>query len=519
MQLTNTYLRANVGPSAGLWERLRSHAYVSMLYVGAVAGILAGTRWAEIHGLPGPKVFLAMLLIFPAALAGARLLFVALHWSAFRRHRARIWSTGEGGAALYGGLILSFLLSLPLLWAMRLPLGAFWDAVAIALLVGMIFTRIGCALQGCCAGRLSQSWLAFRMPDVSGIWRRRLPFPLLEAAVATVTLALCTRYLGNSSGGFLFLGSLAMYASGRWLLEPTREKMDRVRGWSVHRIISALLVALAITGFLLIWTMGASQPSLTDFAREVHTVAMALTHWYYLLLPLVVFAVMSLLRFRGCSFDPIQTYANLVQNDKPAAWFPLEELPGATTATNAAGTPDGTYGTAPSPLSAGNPSWLSAAVASTSLTLGINNPDLVPADPNDPDDFSIAIAGAYVQVPADATSLQNLTEFTVEGLVYPDWDTTAPDNYYCVLELAARVPPQNQPVTLKNQGFGLYAGPSDPTKLNSSYSWQVWMGNGTSFQFLQPMPFKNDPGNSNPNPGPNVEQQAVTYLASPFDWL
>ena len=241
---------------------------------------------------------------------------------------------------------------------------------------------------------------------------------------------------------------------------------------------------------------------------------MAMTHWYYLVLPLVVFAVMSLLRFRGCSFDPIQTYSDVVHNDGPAAWFPLEESPGATTAANAAGPPDGTYGTAPSPLSAGNAAWHSPAVASTSLTLGINNPDLVPADPNDPDDFSIAVAGAFVQVPSDAAALQNLTEFTLEGLVYPDWDTTALGNYYCVLELAARVsPPLGPPATLKNQGFGLYAGPSDTTNPNSSYSWQVWVGNGTGFQRLEEVkPYTpNDP--NNPNPGPNVEKDQVTYLA------
>src|SRR5580704_12467056 len=98
---------------------------------------------------------------------------------------------------------------------------------------------------------------------------------------------------------------------------------------------------------------------------------MAMTHWYYLLLPFLVLAVMSLLRFRVCSFDPSQPYRNAVNNDGPVAWFPLEESPGATTASNTAGTPDGTYGTAPSPLSAGNASWHSPAVASTSLTLGI----------------------------------------------------------------------------------------------------------------------------------------------------
>jgi hypothetical protein len=240
---------------------------------------------------------------------------------------------------------------------------------------------------------------------------------------------------------------------------------------------------------------------------------MPLTHWYYLLLPVVVLAVMSLLRFRGCGFTPgvgqSDQYGITVSPDGPIAWFRLEEAPGATAAANAAGTPDGTYGTAPSPLSAGNAAWHSPAVASTSLTLGINNPDLVPQESQDPYDFSIRVAGAFVQVAPDAASLQNLTEFTLEGLVYPDWDTTALGNYYCVLELAARV----APAILKNQGFGLYAGPSDTTNLNSSYSWQVWMGNGTSFQRLEEVkPYTpNDPGN--PNPGPNVEKDQVTYLA------
>jgi len=244
--------------SLPIWERLRAHSYVSMLYAGAIAGIFAGTHWAELQGLPPSKVFVTMLLIFPAALAGARLLFVALHWNVFGRAKTRIWSTSEGGAALYGGLILSFLLSLPLLGLMRLPLGSFWDAVAIALLVGMIFTRTGCALQGCCAGRPSQSWLAFNMPDVHGVWRRRLPFPLFEVGVAALTLALCLKLFDTSSGGCLFLSALAMYAGGRWLFEPTREKVDRVRGWSVHRIISVLLVTLGLTGLLLIRALGSA---------------------------------------------------------------------------------------------------------------------------------------------------------------------------------------------------------------------------------------------------------------------
>ena len=258
MQVTNSYRRGEVRPSLLTYERLRAHSYVSMLYAGAIAGIFFGTRWAELHGLPASKAFLAMLLIFPAALGGARLLFVALHWNVFRRDKARIWSTNEGGAALYGGLILCFLMSLPLLWVMRLPLGFFWDAVAVALLVGMIFTRTGCAVQGCCAGRPSQSRLAINMPDARGVWCRRLPFPLFEVGVAALTLTVCTKLFGRSPAGCFFLASLAMYAGGRWLFEPTREKVDRVRGWSVHRIISASLVTLGLLGLLLIHVLGSA---------------------------------------------------------------------------------------------------------------------------------------------------------------------------------------------------------------------------------------------------------------------
>jgi hypothetical protein len=241
---------------------------------------------------------------------------------------------------------------------------------------------------------------------------------------------------------------------------------------------------------------------------------MAMTHWYFLLLPLVVLAVMSLLRFRGCSFHPRQSdeYGAAVGDDSPVAWFRLEDAPGSTVAKNAAGTADGAYGTAPSPLGPGQPTWRSQAVSVTSLTLGINDPKLVLLEHDDPFDFSIRVEGAFVQVPADIPALQDLTEFTLEALVFPDWDVATLGNYYCVLELAGLAPG----TLLKSAGFGFYAGPSDTQNPNSPYSWQVWMGNGSGFQRLEEKkPYTPDDPN-NPNPGPIVEKDQATYLAFTF---
>jgi hypothetical protein len=239
---------------------------------------------------------------------------------------------------------------------------------------------------------------------------------------------------------------------------------------------------------------------------------MAMTHWYFFLLPLVVLAVMSLLRFRGCGFSPsiADQYGEAIRKNNPTAWFRLEEASGPT-ANNEEGQPSGTYVTANSPLSAGVPSWHSSAVPATSLTFAINDPKLIQYETEDPYDLSVRFQGSFVEV-ANAAPLQDLTEFTLEALVYADWDLTVQGNYYCVLELAGLLPPAQ----LKAAGFGLYAGPSDTLNPNTPYSWQAWMGNGNGFQRLEEKPYVPDPGNPDPNPGPNVEQDQVTYLAFTF---
>src|SRR5205823_2395219 len=114
----------------------------------------------------------------------------------------------------------------------------------------------------------------------------------------------------------------------------------------------------------------------------------------------------------------------------------------------------------------------------------------------------------YVDVPANDPPLNTLTEFTVEALVFPQWNLVfEPGNYYCVMELAEYLPAAGQ----KNAGFGLYAGPqtSDP---NSPYAWQFWMGVGpTGFTRATEKPYvPNDP--NDPNPGPTVQPEP-TYLA------
>jgi len=223
------------------------YSYPAMLYCGMLAGVVAGNVAAHATGLDAGRVFIATLLLLIPALIGARLLYVATHWRVYRRNRRQIWNRGEGGAAQYGGLLLAAVVSVPVLALLHLPWGAFWDVAIFTILVGMIFGRVGCVMNGCCAGRPTRSWFAVRLPNVAAVWTKRFPTQHVEAGWAAILL-ICAVVLRTRLrfSGELFCVMTASYAAGRLVLESTREPLPGASRFTVHHGISAALIAASI---------------------------------------------------------------------------------------------------------------------------------------------------------------------------------------------------------------------------------------------------------------------------------
>jgi phosphatidylglycerol:prolipoprotein diacylglycerol transferase len=279
------------------------HAYPAFLYVGVVVGLIAGTYAASFRGLDPVRTFAALLLLVLPALVGSRLLFVAANWNTFHHDPRRIWQNSDGGASLYGGLILAFLASVPLLSALALPLGAFCDAAAITLLIGMVFTRVGCLLNGCCAGRPAHGPFSLCLPNHHGVWRRRLPTQLLEGGLGALLL-LGSVALWNylPFDGALALANVAAYSIGRWGLELTREDagIDKIGSVSANRVIAAGLTVLAAACWLY-FGLHEPPPSRGTISAAEGAEMPDLSLWYFLTAPLAVFAVLLLFRFVGCN--------------------------------------------------------------------------------------------------------------------------------------------------------------------------------------------------------------------------
>ncbi len=235
------------------WRGQNIYSYPAMLYVGLLVGVFLGARVAEDSGLGADRFAVAVMILLIPALAGSRLYFVLSRWDIYGRDLARIWRRAEGGMSMYGGLILAVPLSFPLLRALDLPFGRFWDAAVLTILVGMAFTRVGCFLNGCCSGRPSDAWFAILLPDHRGVWRRRIPTQLLELAFATVLFGVALVLRGYAPfPGAIFCFVVAAYGVGRWFLESLRDDETGGRDKILMQATSALLVIAAIAGLILV---------------------------------------------------------------------------------------------------------------------------------------------------------------------------------------------------------------------------------------------------------------------------
>ena len=135
---------------------------------------------------------------------------------------------------MIGAVPPMLLASVPVLALAGLPLGAYWDVATVTILVALVFTRIGCLLNGCCGGT---------------VWG--LPLQVVDAALAVVVLVGAWSAAGRAPfDGAVFLGAAGAYALGRLLLEGGRaERGDAV----LSRRLWALLLAAVLISFAVAW--------------------------------------------------------------------------------------------------------------------------------------------------------------------------------------------------------------------------------------------------------------------------
>jgi phosphatidylglycerol:prolipoprotein diacylglycerol transferase len=207
---------------------------------------LAGRR-AKAEGLPEDVIFNAGMIALVVGLVGARLGYVALHWSAYQNDLSGILALTPGALSTPAGLLIGGGAAALYLRRHRLPLPTLLDVLAPSLALMFAFISLADLSAGSAYGTVSE------LPWAIELWgARRHPTQVYELLAALTTLGLLwwarTR---RPYEGFLFLLFLLTYGAARLFLDAFRgDAWLLADGYRAVQVIGLGVVVLSL------WLMG-----------------------------------------------------------------------------------------------------------------------------------------------------------------------------------------------------------------------------------------------------------------------
>jgi phosphatidylglycerol:prolipoprotein diacylglycerol transferase len=213
------------------------------------AGYLAGVvLFLYLTGRDGRSVWTGVdiiLWMLPAALVGAKLLFIATNRAAFARSPSPLGPGWSYQGALFGALVVAVVL----FRKRRLDAWRWLDTAAPALALIVAVGRVGCLMAGCCWGAPTRApWgIVFTESNVAP-----LSVPLHPTQVyylianLIIVAALLVRRKTTAFRGELILLFVLMYVTSRSIIDPFRGAPERP--WFLGTLTTYQLITIVAIG-------------------------------------------------------------------------------------------------------------------------------------------------------------------------------------------------------------------------------------------------------------------------------
>jgi phosphatidylglycerol:prolipoprotein diacylglycerol transferase len=141
--------------------------YGVLMVVGFLLSVLLMRRMMRRIGQDPELITNTALYALIAGVVGSRVFYVFHHLPQFRGNWKNVFAVWEGGLEFLGGVLLAILVMIAYLYIQKLPLRRYFDVLAVGLMVGLGFGRIGCLMFGCCFGKPCDLPWAIRFPYAS----------------------------------------------------------------------------------------------------------------------------------------------------------------------------------------------------------------------------------------------------------------------------------------------------------------------------------------------------------------
>ncbi|MCQ6264310.1 prolipoprotein diacylglyceryl transferase [Fictibacillus sp. WQ 8-8] len=238
-----------LGPITVYW-------YGVIIGLGALLGLWIAVRESERRGL-GKDMFVDVVMwAVPIAIICARIYYVAFEWDFYSKHPEKIIAIWEGGIAIHGALIGSFLTAFIFSKIRGISFWKLADIAAPSIILGQGIGRWGNFMnQEAHGGPVSRSFLenTLHLPDfivnqmyINGTYYH--PTFLYESLwdLAGFVILMLLRK-ANLKRGELFFSYVIWYSIGRFFVEGLRtDSLMLTSTLRIAQVISLVLIAVSI---------------------------------------------------------------------------------------------------------------------------------------------------------------------------------------------------------------------------------------------------------------------------------
>lgn len=228
------------------------YSYGFLLAVAFLVAIIGLGKSGKRYAITYENIIDFATWILIGAIIGARLAYVITEYRYFLN--SPLWEVlkvSSGGLAFHGGLIGGFLAGYGYTRYKKISTWKLADLAAPYIALGYSIVRIGCFLNGCCYGKVTNVAWALRCEANDTALRHPTQ---LYSVLGSFILFLILRRLRNHKqfDGFLFLLYVGLYSVMRFIVEIFRES-PMVEPWlSLAQLVCIILGVLAfgLMGFL-----------------------------------------------------------------------------------------------------------------------------------------------------------------------------------------------------------------------------------------------------------------------------
>jgi len=145
-----------------------------MVVIGFLAAMWVMRRMIRRVGENPDWVSNAALYALIAGVIGARIFYVVHHFDQFRGRLLSTLAIWEGGVEFRGGVLAALAVLCIYLITQKRSLLLYFDILAVGLMVGLGFGRIGCFFSGCCYGKQTTAPCGIRFPYDSTVYNSQI---------------------------------------------------------------------------------------------------------------------------------------------------------------------------------------------------------------------------------------------------------------------------------------------------------------------------------------------------------